>query len=643
MNNVKLKLFLLLLIPILILGISNFFVQASDIDDLIMQLQNGSPSKRETASNDLASYGSDAVEPLLHYLKEGDDQLRADVSYTLANMYQRDLEPVVTELISYLSDPFWKVRANIALTLRKIGPRANIAAESLVELLDDEEARVRSAAAYALEKIKPSPEIVLTPLCKSLSDPDRDTRWAALNAIKELESSAAKAVDSVIPCLTDKSMWVRKEAASTLGSIGNDSDKVISALSSALEEEIRTRNKMREEDSSNYQYFEVDLPQEMIQALGDLGEKSIPALQKILVSGKYYNSSARELHNIGEPAIPALAEAVTSCSDSEARNIAAYYLAQIGHPAISELDLLSKHSDSGVRKAVASSFDSNMGSDPEVLSLLMRLLQDNNNFVRLEAAKTFENLRVNMDTFSLYIEGLTLMSGDEMPAVRVLAARGFKDNIAHASQAIPVVEKLARDVDVEVRKTALETIISMIYYENLTDEDMSGPIQVLIEGTIDQSNEVRKVAIEALGYAAFFGRKISNLDLVIERIKDAIDIEELQVTAITALGNFGINAKNALPDLLSVFWNSNYDVQRMPEKIIATCGSLAQIGGKEIIPEMLKALKSKKACIRLNGVMVLANLGKEAKEAVPYLEKVKASDPSFMVKIHAESALQQIK
>ncbi len=619
-------------------------VQAFDINTLMKELEQGDAYQRENASEQLSYYcGASAIPTLVKALRSSNPTFRADVVYTLARMPEyswaelssgRYLESSIDELTNALNDSHWKVRANAAFALRNIGFPAQLADEQLVNSLNDSDPRVRSAAAYALQKISPRPEKVVKALIKCLSDTDRDTRWAAIGALGSIGAPARDGVDGLINCLNDKSIWVQVAAAEALGSIGYDGDNVLNALRIALDKEDN-----RVVSFTTYAGGDdAELSYTIIHALGKLGEKAIPILRDIFISGKHYYNISYELIDIGEPAIPTLVEIMENCSDLQGRLEAGHALIRIGPSGISTLTDLAESSDPVLREAVVSSFSNLYGYNEKVVNLLCRLIKkDEDKWVRLAAITSLVELDFTYDGLSSLVDGFTYASKDSFSSVRVQAAKGFSRIIEFTvDSSLPVVLTLTSDGDPEVRKEAIAAMQGLVYnFDSLSDSQSSGIVSATTKVLSDSDTEVAKKAIETITYLCYTKRGIKESQPVVEKLIEIMNNNQLEKDAIRALGMFGTNASKALPKILQRMWAAEDDSTYTEE--------VAKIGGTSVVPEMIQTLNNKDSKIRTKAIWVLYHIGSDAKDAIPALESLLKTESNYTVRLWADMALQRIK
>ena len=192
---------------------------------------------REAAAEALGKIGdSQAVEPLIAALKDEDWYVR---KYAVEALGKIGESRTVKSLIAALNDLEQDVRKAAVKVLVKIGLPA---VELLIAVLKDEDREVRKSAAEALGKIGDSRTV--EPLIAALKDEYSSVRREVVEALDKLGwkpdmseagvfywilkgdlskcvKIGAPAVEPLIAALKDKNNYVHREAAESLGKIGD--------------------------------------------------------------------------------------------------------------------------------------------------------------------------------------------------------------------------------------------------------------------------------------------------------------------------------------------------------------------------------------------------------------------------------------
>ncbi len=162
----------------------------------------------------LASFGSDAVKPLVEILRRGVN----DKKIAALNVLGEIGDPTaVKPMQGLLRDPDPLVRSAAVYAFERANFQEAIA--TLIPVLKDTARNVRLAAALALGSVGDAQAV--EPLIKLLDDKDWEIRRAALESLGKLGDT--RAFPSVARHLDDMDKEVREVAADALGTVGNES------------------------------------------------------------------------------------------------------------------------------------------------------------------------------------------------------------------------------------------------------------------------------------------------------------------------------------------------------------------------------------------------------------------------------------
>ena len=103
----------------------------------------------------------------------------------------------------------------------RLGSAATPAVPKLIELLPAAPKELRAQIFAAFAKIGPSANAALPPLTQALTDPDPEIRIAALTAAAAIQPDHEKRVALLSTGLDDADPNVRKNAAASLGALGD--------------------------------------------------------------------------------------------------------------------------------------------------------------------------------------------------------------------------------------------------------------------------------------------------------------------------------------------------------------------------------------------------------------------------------------
>jgi HEAT repeat protein len=180
------------------------------IEALIAALTDQFSAVRENAARSLVVFGDDAVDPLLHALKDQNTMKR---TYAAGILGQIKSEKSVDALVSALTDEDPDVRCYAGGSLSQMGEPA---VDPLIRSLKEQNPEVRTLAAATLARM--GDRRAVDPLLQALRDSDASVRNAAAGGLVALGS------DSVLPLMKitrDENQSVRFYAISILGILGD--------------------------------------------------------------------------------------------------------------------------------------------------------------------------------------------------------------------------------------------------------------------------------------------------------------------------------------------------------------------------------------------------------------------------------------
>ncbi|MCK5682630.1 HEAT repeat domain-containing protein [bacterium] len=230
---------------------------------------------------------------LIDLLDDPDDEIK---SLALTFIGKLKIENATDQIFRLLASKNWKLRKEAANAIVELSGKHNI--ERLKVCIRDKDENVRYWAAKTLGMIG---DDAILPLISALADKDSDIRYLAIACLAE--SPNIRSVVPLINCLTDDSWHIRLQAAETLVRIGNIS----------LTELVKYLNSP-----------DPDI--------------------------KYWCNWV--ISNIGDSAVPVLANVLKETKDKEMKLYAAFALAEIGDSRAipSLLDSLKNEMNSWVKK-----------------------------------------------------------------------------------------------------------------------------------------------------------------------------------------------------------------------------------------------------------------------------------------------------
>jgi HEAT repeat protein len=525
-----------------------------------------------------------------------------------------EAKAAVPALAAALKDADRVVREVSALALRRLGPEAKAAVPALVEVLrQDKDEFVRWKAAYALRHIGLEAKIV-PDLLEACKDVLANVHWEAQGTLQQIgpgpEGKAA--VPALIKALEDKKWSVRAIAAECLGRVGPDAKAALPALLKLLKDE---KSQVRCEAAEAVGRIRGGAdPAAAIAALLDL------LLREDRVTG---NSCAYALVEIGEPAVPALVQALES--KTTAREYAVIALQEAGPPAKAAVPALIRRlqedDDPHVRSPSAYALGRIGPAAKAALPALTKALRDSDGHVRINAADALRRI----DNSSAGVPALIEVCKDPGPSNRCTAAMVLGDFGPAAKDAVPALLELLKDSDPYIPSYAAFALWQVAKHERA--------IPALID-TGPASEFLGRIGPEAKAAVPALIRAAGD--------KDAF----AAFRAIDALGRIGPEARTALP-VIRPFLKSG-DVRQ-----VAAAFALWQIErSPEGIPVLIQALKyqglkyddddaHRGDLIRWRAADALRDIGPQAKAAIPAL-RAALYDEDMTVRHAAVGALKRI-
>ena len=385
--------------------------------------------------------------------------------------------------------------------------------------------RQRSAIEEAFYQMGPS---VVPKLLPFYYDPITDVRKTIAGTIKRLEKQA---VDSLVKILQDASSpEQKKNALNALADIGKDSLEAIDIIKPLAAE------------PGELQYGAVYA----IQKMGNAGAKqSIAELIKAFDSSKDWmvkTAAASALANAGPEATPALnslKKALKTERYGEVRTSICRAIGKMGNKgkdAVPQLIQALEDLDETVVQSAAEALG-NIG--PAASSAIPNLIQVLSSYGAAErecAAKALAKIGAPAIAKLTY-----LLRFSEDPGARegsAIALKYMGPKASPAAQALMVA--LRTDIPV-IKKQAVLALGEI-------GPVSSSAIQSLIEASRDSSEIVRDAAAEALPKMG-----VNVIPSILQTLKRYDEQEEVRVTLVRAIGNFGPQAAPTLGTLIGYF------------------------------------------------------------------------------------------
>gem|GEM_PF-6584334 len=192
--------------------------------------------RRDALSAAGPALGQEGLDRLMAMLSDPKPQVRADALYGLSFMAGELTEAILLEdVVPAFADPYWRVRANAAVTFLRYGEAAKgtfamdrLPVHPLLKPLQDPVAEVRSAAAAAFINAAVEPLHADGDLVREVEaafariledDPCYEARWAAVTAARHLHLYGDAVSQGILAALHDPVDMVKKSAEETFDSM----------------------------------------------------------------------------------------------------------------------------------------------------------------------------------------------------------------------------------------------------------------------------------------------------------------------------------------------------------------------------------------------------------------------------------------
>lgn len=407
--------------------------------------------------------------------RRADWEVRVAAAEALRRLPTEQAADALGVLTEALADPIYAVRRSAALTLAKLGPRAEPAVPELVKLLADRDDSVKSAAVAALAAVGPKAKAAvpaLLAIAKNQSAPQRTDALTALGTVGQ----ADPAVLEVLLAGLDDAPNVVKTASATLGKFGASAvEPLVKLLKTSPKQTVRE------------------------QAAATLAQVGEPAVSTLLAEFAAAGSSgqtqalrhllAQTLAKIGKPALAGLSAAAKDTAHP-GRLLAVEALGWLGTDAADALVALSSEPElppAVLERAIGALAVAGVGHEAAQQRLL-ELVESTDVGLRRAAVAALGSAKATQAMARL----AELANTDTQPLpVRLAAVRSLGQLGESAKAAVPTLLEIARSkADQALRQAAVVVLATIGRGEEVE--------ATLLELTRDPDNGVRRVAIEGL-------------------------------------------------------------------------------------------------------------------------------------------------
>ena len=404
----------------------------------------------------------------------------------------------VGPLTETLSDPEAEVRRHAAEALGNIGSHAQPAVRALAHTLGDVSSQVRVAAALALQTIGPKDDDVRAAVVEVISQPDKETRRAAVEALGTV-GEGKDVAPTLLSALKDPEPLVRRAAAEALQQRGATvAEQAVPALLAALNDE------------------EIDTyAANALVAIGGHSPLVVQELTKTMADSDFdlERKAVQILQQIdATPAAIALVRLVCETDRSDVTDDAVAILSEIGPPA---------------KETVALIVDANVN--------------------RSEWENRVGIAEILRDIGPAVVPELVAALGDPHAHCRLMAIWVLGDYGPGAKDAVPALVKATHDLDKKCREAAFIAL-------GRVGGDVDGRLTALLQSVSGRHGEDSA----ALDKLMEIGQ--SALPVLRQGLHD--EKPAVRRGALTALGTFGINAPEVVPDVIPLLQDPDVYVRR---------------------------------------------------------------------------------
>lgn len=547
-----------------------------------------------------------------------------------------EAEPAVGALITALKSKDLEVRWHAIRTLGAIGKDAAAAVPSLEQGLTDKEPFVRAYSAYALGRIGEASDAAIQQLAKNAFDSEALVRRASLRAMRQLDPPETLVLQVVERILKEGDINVIMSAMHTLAEEGKDA---VPRIRKALQEYLARDPATLEKDAGKLPYF----ASMVLASIGPDAAAAVPELTEIVKRAtKDPDVRLQALLALGEigekskPAIPVILDALKNDKFEHVRYAAAYAL--------------------GVLKA-----------DGEAQQVFRAALEGDDEMMQTISAWALA--RSNPDDKELVNRAVRLIieafKSDDVN-VRRAAARAAAEFDIPPEIAGPALVDALKDEDETVVANAISALAAMgpKVLDRIDDALADKKLRHYALLLIAEMGAKASSAVPALAAVVKQGADpddeeavefLREVQLALGQIGPAaapavrdlvgslsIDDVEVKASACYALGKIGPAAVRAVPALQKAAKSD------LPLVRLAALRALLEIkpGQRELmiiaLPHLVKALDHENEYVRAEAATAIGEMGPFAKSRASGALEMKLKDESKIVREAAAEALKRL-
>lgn len=600
-------------------------------------------------------------------------------------------ERSIPPLIEALSDPVNFVSDAAAIALVKIGTAS---VQAFTRTLQDRTAKLsaRRQSARRMGEIKTEDAEAIRALVQQTGDPDETLSQLATEALIKIGPPAA---GILLDSLWNSHASVRRQILRALGEIRPEGEASITIISEFLadpDEEVRqaaaeTLGKYGVQAKQSVSLLVLVLNDKapvlkaVIDALVKIGPDAIPELLAVLQDTRepVRTAAANALVRIGAPAVPALIQKF-SIRNEPLHEIVATLLLKIGRPAVPALIDGVDHPVDDVREHCArllGRIDASEAQQQEAATKILQKLESE----KLALHDTFVTSLVNLGKPA--IDPLIQELDSPNAAVREDAAHALGEIEREPRKVVPSLVMKLGDVE-PVRQAAINALIrfgsvavnDLVQSLNKEERVRTGAVEALVgigrpavHPLMDalSSADAASLALARIGHPAIqpllrrlrenppppdvcqrIAETLARIGVpAIEPLQEAVQENyqnanyTMRLYSALALGFLGPMAVNAHEVLTKVGARERH---RVVQKVISD--ALIKIGHPGVLG-LIRQLEDPDPNLRRFAAMTLAEIGPQAKDAIPALirklsDDTAVGDEGLLVQAAATQALEAI-
>jgi len=538
---------------------------------LLEMLSDKGPRVRFRALEALGKVGfpSEAVPVLIEKLNTKDSSMQFMAAYAISDVARTNtiwMDQLVATLIDAAKSGRQINRIDAIQGLGKLGPQPGVV-DALMEALRADDFNIRSAAACALPEMGEEGKVAIPHLIEMLTEerpslpltePDGRPRYNGdpypmylvfiASALGRFGPDARDAVPALIklyragnfdnepprstmPFLGNDgyshAVTTRMAAVEALGQIGVVTDDVLQIFTEGIKDE------------------QDGLAQCAFRALRRIGPKGIAALPELIraLNDEYEVislSAAATIKEIGpdaRAAEPTLVDMLSNHENARKRMFATYPLSVMGSEpgVITALVKAMNDDDEGVRCAAIRAFSTIGLEDDEAVSVIFSALQDDSEEVRLAAASVLAEAGKHFEPALTVL--VDLLGSDTQAA---WTARTLGDIGREARGALPKIREIVQN-----RPGNNYLYMAALYAQARISGEVDQPLSKLIDMLNNEDEMIRRTAISDIGKLGPLGKDAVSALVITLASGDS----QLREDCAEALGQVGPDAASALPIL----------------------------------------------------------------------------------------------